>query len=148
MTSFEYAVEIDRPVEEVWAFVADAANNPVWQIPIVEVPRGTGELRVGSRITEVAQFLGRRFELGLVVTEFQPPYRSVVRAEPGPVRLSGTYRLEALPTGTRFTLAGDFEGHGFFRLAEPVFARIARRTVVTSADTLKDVLEAASVRAS
>ena len=36
----------------------------------------------------------------------------------------------------------ETDAHGFFRLAEPVFARIARRDMVTSCERLKDLLEA------
>lgn len=149
MTKIEHTVVIQRPVEEVWAFLMEAGNDPVWQGPVVEVTEGAGEpLRVGSRVVSRAHFLGRRFELSFVVTEVQPPHRSAVQADQGPVRLSGTYRLEPVPDGTRFTMTSDIEGHGFFRLAEPVFARIARREAIASAETLKDVLENAPVPAS
>ena len=149
MTKFEHTVVINRPVEEVWAYLMDAGNDPVWQRPILEVRHGAGEtLEVGSTVTEVAQFLGRRFELSFVVTELQPPYRSAVQATPGPVRLSGTYELAEVQEGTRFTMTAVVEGHGFFKIAEPAFARMVRRDGVSTAETLKDVLENAPVPAS
>jgi hypothetical protein len=36
----------------------------------------------------------------------------------------------------------ETDAHGFFKLAEPVFARMARRDLATSAEHLKDILEA------
>jgi hypothetical protein len=66
-----------------------------------------------------------------------------VRTTSGPVRLDGSYRLEAVDEGsTRFTNEGVVEAHGFFKVAEPVFARMARREWASSCATLKDLLEA------
>jgi hypothetical protein len=36
----------------------------------------------------------------------------------------------------------ETDAHGFFKLAEPVFGRMARRDVTTSCEHLKDLLEA------
>ena len=60
-TSVVSSVVIARPVEEVFAFVTDARNNPQWQASsglrrteqIPEEPVG-----VGTRITEVWRFMG------------------------------------------------------------------------------------------
>ena len=43
--------------------------------------------------------------------------------------------------GTRLTARLETDAHGFFKLAEPVFARMARREFVTSVEQLKDILE-------
>ncbi len=144
MTRFEHSVVIQRPVEEVWAFVMEAANDPVWQGPIIEVRRPAGKpLELGSEIPEVASFLGKRFEITLVVTEHEPMTRSAVRTSAGPVRLDGSYRFEAVEEGsTRFTTEGVVEADGFFSVAEPVFARLARREWESSCAALKDILEA------
>ncbi len=47
---------------------------------------------------------------------------------------------------TRFSMEGETDAHGFFKLAEPVFARMARREWATSRSLLKDVLEASDSR--
>ncbi len=145
MTRFEHSVVIERPIEEVWAYVTEAANNPVWQGPMLEVRSGSGTtMEVGTQIEEIVQFLGKRFHITLEITEHEPMSRSAVRTSSGPVRLDGTYRFDRVDGGTRFSTQGDVEAHGFFKLAEPVFARMARREWVSSCETLKDVLEAGS----
>jgi hypothetical protein len=60
----------------------------------------------------------------------------------GPVPLSGTYAFEAVNGGTRFTVTGELDAHGFFKLAEPVFARITGRELESNLGHLKDLLEA------
>jgi len=136
-------VVIARPIEDVWAYVMEPTNNPVWQGPMIDVRRTAGSpLDVGSEIEEVAHFLGKRFEITLEVTEHEPPTRSAVRTSSGPVRLDGSYRFERVDGGTRFSTEGEVEAHGFFRLAEPVFARLAGREWASSCETLKELLEA------
>lgn len=143
MTRFEHSVVIERPLEEVWAYVTEVGNNPVWQGPIIEVRRGAvGPLDLGTEIEEVAHFLGKRFEITLEVIEHDPPKRCAVRTAAGPVRLDGTYSFSTVDGGTRFSTEGEVEASGFFKLAEPVFARMARREWVSSCENLKDVLEA------
>ena len=143
MTSFEQSVTIRRPVEEVWTYVMETANNPAWQGPIVEVRRPAGmPLEVGAEIPEVASFLGKRFQVTLVVSELEPLTRSAVRTSAGPVRLDGSYRFEPVPGGTRFTMAGEVEAHGVFCVAEPVFAGETRREAASSCQRLKQLLEA------
>jgi len=149
MTKFEHSVLIQRPLEEVWAYVMEPANDPVWQGPVIEVRRGAGEeMSVGSEIEEVMQFLGRRFEVTFTVTEHEPMRRSAVRVSSGPVPMNGSYRLDPVAGGTRFTMEGETEAHGLFKLAEPVFARMARREWESSCEVLKDLLEAGATRES
>jgi uncharacterized protein YndB with AHSA1/START domain len=142
MTTFNHSITIDRPLEEVWEYVVDPANDPVWQGPVVEVLSGTeGPIEVGSEIQEVTQFLGRRFDITFEVTEHEPMTRSAVRSKAGPVAMQGTYRFEPVDGGTRFSMEGETNAHGLFKLAEPVFARMARREWATCCEQLKDILE-------
>ena len=149
MTKFEHSVVIDRPLKEVWSYVIDPANDPVWQGVIVEVRRGAGvPLEVGSEIEEVSQFLGRRFDITYVVTEHEPMRRSAVRTTSGPVAATGSYTFEETDGGTRFTMEGEVDAHGLFKLAEPVFARLARREWAHGAETLKVLLESGAAAGS
>ena len=142
MTTFQHSVVIERPLEEVWEYTIDPANDPVWQSMVTEVRSGGGEpLRVGSRIEEVFHFLGRRFDITFEVTEHEPMSRSAVKASSAPVPMEGSYEYERVDGGTRFSTIGETNAHGLFRLAEPVFARMAGRAWATSCATLKDVLE-------
>ena len=149
MTKFEHSVVIQRPLEDVWTYVMEPANDPVWQGPVIEVRRGAGEqMGVGTEIEEVTQFLGRRFEMTYVVTEHEPMRRSAVRTSSGPVTMQGSYRFDSVVGGTRFTMEGETDAHGLFKLAEPVFAKMARREWASSCEVLKDLLEAGATNES
>ena len=142
MSRFEHSVTIERPLEEVWDYVMDPANDPVWQSMVIEARCSDAELRLGSRIEEVFQFLGRKFDITLEVTEHEPMRRSAVKASAGPVPMTGSYEFERVNGGTRFRTEGETDAHGLFKLAEPAFARMAGRAWATSCSQLKDVLEA------
>ncbi|MDQ3627839.1 MAG: SRPBCC family protein [Actinomycetota bacterium] len=138
----EHSVVIRRPLEDVWTYVTDPANNPVWQGPVTEVRSGTGvPVAVGSEIAEVMHFLGRRIEVTWAVTEYEPMQRSAVRTISGPVPMHGSYRFERVDGGTRFTLGAEMQAHGLFKLAEPVFARMVDREGASSCEVLKELLE-------
>ena len=143
MTKIERSVVIGRPVDEVWEFVHDIANDRLWQTTLVESEQLTdGPMGVGTRVREVRHFLGLKVELAWEVTEFEPNRRSAIKGVSGPVPLSGGYLLEPLEDGTRFTVRGELDAHGLFKLAEPVFARITSRELEANLGHLKDLLEA------
>ena len=143
MTKIERSIVIRRPVDDVWDFVHDVANDRLWQTTLVESEQLTdGPMGVGTRVREVRQFLGLKLELAWEVTEFEPKRRSAIKGISGPVPLSGGYRLEPVDTGTRFTVSGELDAHGLFKLAEPVFARITSRELEANLGHLKDLLEA------
>jgi hypothetical protein len=58
-----------------------------------------------------------------------------------PVPGRGSYELEPVGDGTRLRAMLETDAHGFFKLAEPVFARMARRDFAGNFETLKDLLE-------
>lgn len=149
MTKIERSIVIDRPVDEVWEFVHDPTKDALWQTTLTESEKLTdGPLRVGTRVREVRHFLGRRIELAWEVTEYEPNRKSAIRGISGPVPLTGGYRLEALDGATRFTVSGELDAHGLFKLAEPVFARITRRELEANLGHLKDLLETEVAEAS
>lgn len=143
MTKFEHSVVIKAPLPVVWDYVNEPANDPVWQGMVIEAHSTSGpEYGVGTEIDEVVKFLGRKFDITLEVTEHEPMRRSAVKASKGPVPLAGTYSFEEVDGGTRFVMTGETDAHGLFKLAEPVFAKLAHRELVTDCETLKDLLEA------
>jgi carbon monoxide dehydrogenase subunit G len=143
MTKFQHTITIERPVDEVWDFVIDARNDPVWMNQVVEVGRGGDRpVEVGLEVEEIVSFLGKRMSVTLVVTEHEPCRRSSIEITRSPVPGRGTYELAPVNGGTRFTMTAETDAHGFFRLAEPVFKRIAQRDMSANCERLKDLLEA------
>ena len=73
MIRVETSVHINRPGDEVFAFISNFENNPLWQSGQVEARFASeGPLRVGSTYDQVAKFLGRRIESTFEVLEYEP----------------------------------------------------------------------------
>ena len=141
----EHNVVIERPIEEVFAFVTDPNNDSLWQSRTLETEQTSeGAVDVGTTWRNISKFLGRRIDTTMEVTENEPPRRQCVRVTSGPIPGEGCYLFEPAEDGgsTRFTQNLEAEVGGFFRLAEPLVARAIRRQFEADMATLKDVLEA------
>ena len=137
MARFEHITEIEAPVDEVFAFLAEPANLPSWQRSLLDVrPHRRGPLRAGAEVTEVRRFLGRVMETTWVCTEHRPSRRSVIESDEGPVPFRGTWELEPAGPGTRFTWILETGG-----LAARVASAVAQRELAANALRLKHLLE-------
>ncbi len=142
MITVELAETIDRPVEEVWAFTHDLSKSPLWQTTLVELRQLDDEpFGVGTRISETRRFLGLKIETVWECTALEPPRLSSIRSLSGPVRWGGSYILEPVGEGTRFTLSIEGEMSAYFRVTEPVLKRMTKREMEASMGHLKDILE-------
>ncbi len=73
MIKAETSLVINRPVEKVFAFVNDSENAPQWRSSVLESRQTSeGPTCVGTTLTEVIRFLGRRIESTFEVTEYEP----------------------------------------------------------------------------
>ncbi|NIO68996.1 MAG: hypothetical protein GTN71_08160 [Anaerolineae bacterium] len=144
MIKIEQSVVINRPVEEVFAFVTDYETHQQWQSGIVEAKvTSEGPLGVGSQYTYVMQMLGRRLETAGEITEHEPPSKHGWKATSGPFPVfQGAFLFEAVNGSTKVTMVGEAEPGGFFKLAEPIALRMTQRQLETSLSNLKDLLEA------
>lgn len=143
MFEIEETVTIEQPIERVWAFVMDEANDPVWQTTLIDVHRLTeGPLTVGTRVSESRRFLGRTIETIWELTECEAPNRSSIASVKAPFAWQGTYALEETGQGTRFTMRLQGSPGGFFRIAESLLERFVRREMAGNLGNLNDVLEA------
>ncbi|MFQ5945566.1 MAG: SRPBCC family protein [Anaerolineae bacterium] len=143
MVRNEHSVVINRPIDEVFAYVDDPDTAPQWQGSVLESRQTSeGPVGVGTTGEVVVQFLGRRFESTWEVTEHQPNEKSVLRSTSGPVPFKQFATLESVEGGTKIDFVFEAEPGGFFKLAEPLLAPIGQRQIETDAATLKALLEA------
>jgi uncharacterized protein YndB with AHSA1/START domain len=143
MTKVESSVLIDRPIEEVFAYATDTNNLAQWAGPVVDSKiTSEGPVGVGTTSSRTTQFLGRHVESIYEITEYEPNSRYADKTTSGPVPMTSRILLEQVGGRTKVTIQGELEAAGFFKLAEPLVARMAKRQVETDAQTLKDLLEA------
>jgi hypothetical protein len=73
---FETTVEIDRPIEEVFAFLADGTNDPKFSPRVLEIAKTTkGPPGVGTVYASTVKDAGMKTKREFEFTEFEPPTR-------------------------------------------------------------------------
>ena len=137
------SVEINRPRAQVAAFASDPDNATAWYQNIKSVDwKSPKPLTVGSKISFVAQFLGRRLAYVYEVKEMIPGERFVMSTAEGPFPMETTYTWGDDPSGgTRMSLRNRGEPSGFSKLVAPVMARAMRRANQKDLSKLKAILE-------
>jgi uncharacterized protein YndB with AHSA1/START domain len=133
---------IDRPIEDVFAFVGDQTNTPEWQSGLVEVRRTTeGPLGVGTRHTLVRKFMGPRMEATNEYMAYEPNKVITFKVNSGPLDFEASYLFESTAAGTRLTSTIETHAGGFLVLAEPLIAAGLRREMKAAFGALKSLLE-------
>jgi uncharacterized membrane protein len=73
MIEIEHNVVINRPIEDVYAFMANPENTPLWAVAVKETKLTfEGPIGVGTTYNQVLEFLGRRIESNYKFTEYEP----------------------------------------------------------------------------
>jgi uncharacterized protein YndB with AHSA1/START domain len=135
-------IEIDAPIDQVFAYVTDPRNLGHWHQAGTDVRDASGSPGVGQRFTWTAHFLGRRLEVTHGVTEFEPNALFAWRTVQGAYHAAHHFRFEQTNNGTRVTAnIATQDLHFLARLAEPLIVRSARGYEQHSLETLKDLLE-------
>jgi Polyketide cyclase / dehydrase and lipid transport len=136
-------IEIGRSRAEVAAYAADHDNATAWYENIERVEwKGDPPLAVGSRVSFVARFLGRRLAYTYEIVELVAGERLVMRTADGPFPMETTYTwADDRRGGTRMTLRNRGEPSGFSGLAAPLLAGAMRRANRKDLERLKRILE-------
>jgi carbon monoxide dehydrogenase subunit G len=142
MVNVETSIVINRPIEEVFAYLTDARNSRQWDSGLVDIwQTPESPVGVGTRITEVRTFLGRKFETTSEVAEYEPPTKYTRKGLEGPFPITGSLTFEPTAQGTKLTWMFEMQPGGFFALAGPLFARSLRRNIEAALGDVKDLLE-------
>ncbi len=136
MARAELSMFIDRPADEVFAFVADPANNPKWRSYVVESGwLDDGPMRLGRRGYQTSKILGRKVTAEAVIVEWDPPRAVCWQAVQGGAEIRSWVHVE--PQGTGCMVSGGAEGELtgitgklLTPIAVPIMVRQARSSVV------------------
>ena len=141
MPQAEHTVVVGRPVETVFAFVADGEKCPLWRPGVLDIKRVSGE-GLGSRYAQgVRGPLGRRIAADYDVTFFEPNRRIEFQTIAGPVRPHGRYDFEMVEGGTRLTFSLDSELVGLSKMLMGSTVQKTMDAEVKNLDRLKGILE-------
>ena len=145
MASFEISVEIDRPVEEVFRYFTDIARIPEWNGIVEKATPSEHPIKVGSTVQIRMRLLGRRIDATQEIREYEPN-RNVVIRTPAPIAVTDTFAFDPIGAGrTRLSYSTVGQVNGFFKLADPIVVRVAKKQLTAQLETLKELLEAGAV---
>ena len=133
---------IDRPREEVAAYLRDPANDTTWIGGLRSARLLTpAPVAVGSQVERVAGFLGRRVHYVNEVTELTGD-RLVMRSVRSPFPMRVTYGHRQAGEGTtEVSVRVEGDAGRFYTLAAPLLGLAVRRSITRDLRNLKRALE-------
>jgi uncharacterized protein YndB with AHSA1/START domain len=149
-TMIEHSIEINRPAEEVFAYLNQVDRHHEWQGSLVSTTVETdGPTRVGTRVVEHRNVPGGTRDFPYEITEQDPPRKVSFRGTAGLIRPVGTYTVD--PTGelsSRMSSELDLQGHGIGKRFAPLALRQAAKQVSVDHEKFKELLESGVAAAS
>ncbi len=113
-------VVVDKPLDEVFSYLADFTTTTEWDPGTVTTVRQRGDGSVGTTYLNTSAFLGRQTQLTYVVREFVPDERIRLRGENQTVVAVDTMSFRKVETGTEVTYEAEFSFKGPARFLAPL----------------------------
>src|SRR5258708_13998655 len=111
MAHAEQSITINRPVNVVYDFILDGANNTKWRPGVADIQQLPGKpLGVGAVFKQGMKGPGgRRIAADYELIECRPNEFIKFQVIAGPARPTGTYQFEPGGDGPKVTFTHDFQ---------------------------------------
>jgi uncharacterized membrane protein len=128
MATVSGKIMINRPVEQVFDYVADQRNEPIYNSRMLRSEKITdGPIGVGTRFRATARSGRRVLEMLIEVTEYDRARRFGSRTSMSSVDVDGGLTFEPVDEATRMSWSWHVHPRGPLRLFGPLVARVGRR---------------------
>ena len=108
---FSSSIEVDAPVNKVWALIDELEEWPQWMPSIRKIERvSEGPLAVGSQISDTAKVRRLSVNLLMTITEFVPERSVVMQGRALGTNLTRFYFFESVNGKTKVTIGGEVSG--------------------------------------
>ena len=125
------SIVIDRPIDEVFAYVSDVENMPRWVSGVRKVRLLSKKVKAGARFSaEYAEGM-RNSAIDFTIAAFEPPVRFAATTERGPFSFPfrGTFEFRSLGESTEvISNVETGEESVATRLANLLFGPLVRRS--------------------
>ena len=130
MAHAEGKLTIDRTVDQVFDFILDGTNNPLWRASVIDVkPMAERPYGVGSVFKQGLKGPGGRIDGDYQITECKPNQVIKFQVIAGPARPVGSYSFESDGRFTLLTFILDFQPKGLAKLMNPMIQSAMQREV-------------------
>ena len=142
MVHIEGEIVINRPLEDVFDFVADERNEPLYNPHMRRVKLiSPGPIGLGTRFRVEMTRMGRATEMIIEFTAFERPRRLASSTHSSTMEIEGSLSFDPVPEGTRMGWSWTLEPRGVLKLMSPLVARMGTRQEETIWANLKQLLE-------
>lgn len=137
MPTYRHEITINRPIEKVFATIADVHTHPKWQEGLVRSESGSSEkMGIGATGTETRKMFGREAQFPYRITLYNPPNEWGFEATSGPIRPSASLHFSSQNGGTRIESGLNIPGFMGWLMGGMMFAQQKRNYL-----RLKELLE-------
>jgi uncharacterized protein YndB with AHSA1/START domain len=141
MIKHEVTIHLNKPVEQVFAFLTDTSQLSTWQSNLIKSEQLTeGPLRKGSRFREIRRINNKETEIQGEITALEPNKRLETKTVTKPEAMV-SYLLDPEQGGTRLSYKFVLITSGPMRLIEPIMASSIKKGSEADFETLKQILE-------
>lgn len=85
MIQFEHSIEINRPVQEVFQFLANPRDFPKWQTEVVQSTlTSPGPIGLGTTFDEAVKIMGWKVHTTFEITQYDLDKKVCIRATSRP----------------------------------------------------------------
>ena len=141
MINVQVSIVINRPLEEVFVFLSNLENNLKWRSGMIKAEKiSEGPVGVGTTYRLINSLFGRWVEGEAVVIEYELNRKYATMNKSGlPIKTQRMF--EPAEGGTKVTFSVETELGGFFKLVEPLMAKIGKRRLTADAIKVKNIIE-------
>lgn len=143
MPQIECSVTINRPISEVFSYVADFRNAPQWQGDVEEVFLSDSSIRVGVMVTQTrrTRLLGWRLDLNADIIAYQPNKIIEYKGVLGRFPIHGEISFSSSRGTTELTEAINIRMGFLYAIYSPFMAGTMRRRTNAALQALKTMME-------
>lgn len=142
MTRVEGEIVINRPVEEVFDFVADERHEPRFNSKMLAVEKLTpGPIGKGTRFRTEIKTRSRAAQMTVELTDYDRPRRLSSISQLANMTIEGTLTFDSVAEGTHMRWSWNLVPRGILKFATPIVASVGRRQERTIWTNLKRLLE-------
>ena len=143
MARVEGEITINRPVEEVFDFVADERTEPRYNPRMRDAEQiSEGPIGLGARFRTELETMGRTVPMIVEFAGYERPRRLASVTRSSMMETEGALTFESVPGGTRMRWSWYVRPRGALRLMAPLVGVIGRRQEQRIWGNLKRLLEA------
>jgi uncharacterized membrane protein len=136
-------VVVNRPVETVFDFVADACNEPHYNPHILRAEKiSSGPIGLRTRFRNETASMGRTTEWTIEITSYDRPRQLSTYLRSSAMDIQGAMTFDSVGAGTRMQWSWILKPRGAFRLFAPLIGRLGQRLEDRNWQNMKHHLEA------